>query len=388
MTIAKKLLSPLTIVYVVFFFFSLHIALPTYINSTFLQTFVSEKYIGLIFTASSLLAIVALIIVPKLLRLVGDYFATALFLVLEIAAFIGIAALKNPAAIIALFLISQALITLISFDLDLVVERYSKHSQTGSIRGLYLTSANVAWVGAPALAGFLLAGGAYWRVYVVSSLVLIPTLLLFTGALNRFKDPLYRTIHFKHAAGLVWRSKNLRSIFLSSALLSVFFMIMVIYTPLYLHEHLGFAWGRLGIMFSFMLLPFLLLEAPLGRIADKMLGEKELLTAGFIIMALTTTAITFVGNASFVVFGLLLFGTRVGATCVEIMTETYFFKKVGSEDAQIISLQRTLRPLMGILGPLVATALLYFIPLRMLFLALGILMLFGVPLALGIKDTR
>ena len=382
------MLSPLVIVYVVFFFFSLHIALPTYVNSTFLKTFVSEQYIGLLFTLASLLSILSLVIVPKLLRLVGDYFTTALFLILEIAAFIGIAALKNPVLVVGLFLISQALITLISFDLDLIVERYSHHNETGSIRGLYLTSANVAWVIAPALAGFLLAGTEYWRVYIVAAAVLIPTLLLFTKGVERFKDPLYRTIHFRKAGALVWQNRNLRNIFLCSALLSFFFTLMVIYTPIYLHEHLGFAWSRLGVMFSIMLLPFLFLEAPLGRIADKVLGEKELLVAGFIIMAIATAGLTLVGPASFIVIALLLFGTRVGAAMVEVMVETYFFKKVESEDAQIISLQRIIRPLTGILGPVLATLLLAVIPLSGLFFFLGAVMLFGVLFALGIKDTK
>ena len=56
------------------------------------------------------------------------------------------------------------LISLIYFDLDLIVEGYSR-MPTREIRGLYLTSANIAWVIAPTLAAFLLVGDEYWRVY-------------------------------------------------------------------------------------------------------------------------------------------------------------------------------------------------------------------------------
>ncbi len=76
--------SPLLTIYFVSFFFTLHLALPVYVNSSFLSTLVSEKYVGLIFGSASFLTILALALIPKLLRLVGDYFTTILFIVLEI----------------------------------------------------------------------------------------------------------------------------------------------------------------------------------------------------------------------------------------------------------------------------------------------------------------
>ncbi|MDO8594352.1 MAG: MFS transporter [bacterium] len=384
----RRGLSPLLTIYVVAFFYTLHAAIPVYVNSSFLSTLVSTNYVGAIYTAGSLLTIFALILIPKILRLVGDYFTTLLFIVLEIAALIGIAASGDPKVIIGLFILSSVLVTLISFDFDLIVEGFSKNGSTGSIRGLYLTSANIAWVIAPALAGMLLAGGAYWRIYLVSAALFIPGLLIFSGKLERFKDPLYRTIHFKKTLASVWQNRNLRHIFGISFLLQLFFTLMVIYTPIYLHDRIGFSWGELGPIFSIMLLPFLLLEAPLGRLADKVLGEKELLIAGFSIMALATGVIYFVTAHSLALWAAILFMTRVGAAMVEIMTETYFFKKIDAGDASIVGLNRTVRPFAGVVGPLVATGLLVFISLPSLFLVLGALMLLGIPLALTLKDTR
>lgn len=386
--VLRRFLSPLLTIYVVSFFFTLHVALPVYVNSSFLSTLVSKNYIGIIYTLAAFLTIIALVLVPKLLRSIGDYFATLLFIVLEIAALTGIAVFGNAGLIIALFIISSVLITLISFDFDLIVEGFSKNASTGSIRGLYLTSANVAWVIAPALAALLLDGDAYWRVYVIAAALFIPGLLIFASKLEHFKDPLYRTAHFKKTVLAVWRAKDLRVIFSISFLLQFFFTLMVIYTPIYLHEHIGFAWKELGVIFSIMLVPFLLLEAPLGRLADKVLGEKELLIAGFLVMAFATGAMYFFTAPSFALWAALLFTTRVGAAMVEVMTETYFFKKVNASDANIVGLNRTVRPFAGMLGPLAATALLAFISLPSLFLALGVFMLLGVPLAAVLKDTK
>ena len=381
-------LSPLLSVYAVYFFYTLHAAIPVYVTSSFLSTLVAEKYIGLIYTVASLLTIVALVLIPKLLRLVGDYFATVFFIILEIVAVIGIASARSSFVIIALFIVSSILVTLISFDFDLIVEGYSKNTSTGSIRGLYLTSANIAWVMAPVLAGIILAGAEYWRVFLVAGALFIPGLLIFAAKLEHFKDPLYRTIHFKKTLTTVWKKRDLRFIFSISFLLQFFFTVMTIYIPLYLHEHVGFSWSELGPIFSVMLLPFLLIEAPLGRVADKLLGEKELLIAGFCVMALATSSIYFFTAHSLALWAGILFLTRVGAAMVEVMTETYFFKKVDGGDAAIVGLNRTVRPFAGMIAPLVTTGLLAFISLPTLFLTLGGLMLFGVPCAAALKDTK
>ena len=106
------------------------------------------------------------------------------------------------------------------------------------------------------------------------------------------------------------------------------------------------------------------------------------------IIAVATALMSFVTDNSFLTWTVLLFMTRVGAACVEIMSETYFFKKIDGQDADIVSLQRSVRPLAGMLGPLVATALLPFIAFKSLFLILAVIVLSGLRFSLAIKDTK
>ncbi|MEK7208510.1 MAG: MFS transporter, partial [Patescibacteria group bacterium] len=370
--------NPLISVYLLSFFLTLHVAVPVYINSSFLETLTNAKSVGLIYTAASLLSVLALYLIPRLLKSIGDFRATLIFLALELAAFFGLATLKDPKILIMLFILSYTLIYLISFDLDIIVESFSRDSATGSIRGLYLTSANIAWVLAPTLAAGILTDGDYWRVYMAAAILLIPALVIFARKLEHFRDPRYNTAPFWSTARKVWRKRDVRNIVLSTFILNFFFTWMVIYTPLYLHEHLGFLWEDIGLMFSIMLVPFLLLEAPLGRLADKALGEKEILSLGFVVIAAATGIMSFVTEHAFLLWAALLFMTRVGAAMVEIMSETYFFKKVDGKDADIVSFQRSVRPLAGALGPLVATALLLFLPFKFLFLVLALIVLSGL----------
>jgi MFS family permease len=77
-----------------------------------------------------------------------------------------------------------------------------------------------------------------------------------------------------------------------------------------------------------MLLPFVFVQFPLGRLADKKWGEKEILSLGFIIVAIATGLISFISGGSMILWMTILFITRIGAATIEIMCDTYFFKKV------------------------------------------------------------
>ena len=56
---------------------------------------------------------------------------------------------------------------------------------------------------------------------------------------------------------------------------------MVIYTPLHMLD-LGFTWEEIGQIFTIMLIPFVLVEYPAGWLADKYIGETEMMSADLI----------------------------------------------------------------------------------------------------------
>ena len=176
---------------------------------------------------------------------------------------------------------------------------------------------------------------------------------------------------------------------MSSLLLNFFFSWMVIYTPIYLHDHLGFSWTVIGIMFTIMLLPFPLLEMPLGKLADEKYGEKEMLNTGFIIIAITTAILTFITSTNAILWTVMLFATRIGASMVEITTESYFFKKIGSDDSNLLSFFRMTGPIAYIIGPISASILLIFVAPNYLFVILGFIVITaGLYFSLDLKDTK
>jgi MFS family permease len=218
--------------------------------------------------------------------------------------------------------------------------------------------------------------------------MLVPALFFLSIGFRHFKDPVYDTIEVRKASIKILRSQELFNIFAVGFLLRFFFAWMTIYTPIYLISTVGFEWSVLGLIFAFMLLPFVLLEIPIGRVADKYIGEKEFLTAGFIVTGLATISLSFITIPSAILWALVLFATRFGASLIEAPSESYFFRQVGPSDTGVVALYRTLGPTAFFVAPIVSTLALLFIDIRYTFVVLGTIMLTGVIYALGILDSK
>mgnify|MGYP002725472345 CR=1 FL=1 len=381
--------SPFVTIYIATFLAAFHVFLMTYINSSFLSQFISEKSVGILFAIGSLASIAALIIIPIILRVLGNYLTIIGLTILEIFILLGMAFIKEATVVIPLFVAHWVVFQLMFINMDVFFESSQKEeSDTGSKRGILLTIINAALIFSILLVGFILKDSEFWRVYLTSVGILIPFLLIVLIKFRKFKDPIYESPKILNTIKKVRNSKPIRNIFISQLFLKFFYSWMVVYMPIYLHNHIGFDWPQISIIFTIMLLPFVLLEVPAGHLADKLWGEKELLSAGFIITALFTMIIPFIGIASFVLWTVILFATRTGASLIEITTESYFFKHVQGDDADVISFFRMTRPLAYIAGPIAAIIALEFLPFQYIFLVLGVIMLFGLKYAFALKDTR
>jgi MFS family permease len=239
----------------------------------------------------------------------------------------------------------------------------------------------------PSVVAILLRNDAYAYVYSLSAIFLIPLYICVKKL--KYKAPLsVPNVQIKDALLAYISNKNLRNIFASQFLLQLFYAFMGIYMPLYLQKYIGFEWSEIGIIFTIMLLPFIIFELPVGNMADKKYGEKEFLSIGQIIMGLATLCIAFITIKSFVLWVVVLFITRIGASFVEITAESFFFKHVNQNDGEVISFFRITRPLSFILAPVLATIALQFIPFQYMFIMLGSIMIVGVRYSFGITDTR
>ena len=323
----------------------------------------------------------------KILEKIGSYRFTVYSVIIEFIATLGLVVSTSPFLIASYFLIHLVTISLILFNMDVFVESLSRDGQTGGIRATYLTLTNITIVITPSIIALLLFYNHYAFVYLVSALFLLPLYYL-VKQFKRVKAPHVHYIHFRQTLLEYTNNNALRNIFVSQFLLQLFYAYMVIYVPLYLEKYVGFSWSEIGIMFTIMLLPFVLFELPVGEIEDKKHSEKEFLTIGFIIMGLSTLFISFLTTKLFWMWAVILFITRIGASLVEISTESYFFKHVNKEKTDVISFFRVSRPLSFIVAPLLATMSLQFIPFQYMFIVIGSIMILGAHFSLSLTDTE
>lgn len=376
------------------FWLTVHTAFAAYISSTYLARFVGEGKVGLVYSVSSIFTLVLFVLVVPIFRQFGNLRPAWLLAATGSLATILLAFAPNAIAVVIFFLIFYSISLVLRLNLDLYLESFSNDSQTGGIRGVFLTFANIAWLLSPALAGLILDGERYFLVYLVAAIALWPLIYLFAFRLKEqpFKTsfPLasLRDTVLKIIRPGSEKMLALRRILMVDFLLNFFYVVMVVYMPIYLHNHLGLPWSDIGFVFTIMLLPFLLLEYPLGWLADKFVGEKEILFVGFLIIIATTVAVAFISTPVLWVWALVLFLTRVGAASIEIMKEAYLFKQIDERNDTIVSLTRATIPLSYIIAPAAVSLILLVLPYQYIFLVLAGVMVLGLFPAFRLKDTK
>jgi MFS family permease len=285
------------------------------------------------------------------------------------------------------------MVSLIIFTIDIFIQKNTDVEHTGSVRGLTMTATNTAWVMGPFLGGMLvIAGGdsieGYRGVYIAGFALLLPLLYLVYKNFHNFKDPEYIHVSAIQTISRVLKDRDISRIFVINIVLQTFYAWMAIYVPIYLHDVMYFNWGDISLIFTIMLIPFVILNIPLGKLADGKLGEKEIMAIGFFILGISTASLVFLNTTSLMLWTLLLFVTRIGAAAAETMIETYFFKKVDGKDPEVLSIFRITRSLSFFVAPLIVTLSLVYTTEKYLFVVFGVICLLTLYPILTIRDTN
>jgi MFS family permease len=296
---------------------------------------------------------------------------------------------QTALSVIPAFIGMLVFASILGLNIDTFLEDETATRNTGGTRGIFLTAVNAAWVISPLLTGLLLDGTTNYRFVYISALILtVPFAYLIRKNFSNFKDPHYSHATVKATAHKVFHSHDLKKIFIANLILQSFYAWMVIYTPVYLYKYIGFGWDDIGLMFTIMLLPFILVDYPLGKLADKKYGETEIMSIGFLILGLSTITLAYINNNNIFLWTGILFLTRVGAASVEMMIETYFFKKVPEKDLDVLGFFRITRPAAYIIAPSIATLALGILGHQAMFIVLGVMCLCGLYFSLTIRDTN
>ena len=378
--------SSLISVYFANLILSLHFFLVLYIYSSYLGKFFDNAAIGFLFVAGSGANLFLFLAAASMMQYTRPiaYLLTAICI--EGLSILGLAFSNEPVFIGIFFVVHQAVVPMILYSLDIYLESVNKNEKTtGKLRGLYLTLASAALVISPAIVGFILTNHTFTEVFIFSFIFLIPLFLISKIHISKINIPHPTRHSIMDSFCAAWKAKNVRIAITLHLFLQLFYGFMVIYLPLYLIEEIGFSWSSLGILFSIMLLPFVLFEIPAGWFADKTHKERETLALSFGIICISTSILVFPNSPSFGLWALLLFLTRTGASIAEVTIESFFFKQVTGRDTGTISIFRMMRPIGFILAPVIISISFYVIDLRAAFLVIGGIALIGTYVSSLIK---
>lgn len=371
---------------------SLHWATVMYVNSSYLEQFSEKSTIGVLYTVSALLTIGVFLFITQILERTGNYKLSLLLSVLEFFVLLGMAFAPHPLLAIFLFLIHQAIVPLILFNLDVFMEELigDEENSTGGRRGLYLGIMSFAGAVAPLAGGFLVNNDSlgFAPAYIASALLVLPFIYVIARYFRTFQDGTYHHLAISRTLKSFWGKKDIRNVFFAHFLLHFFFAWMVIYTPLYLATEIGLAWSEIGIILFAGLMAYVFIEYPVGVIADTYFGEKEMMGLGLLIMAVSTSWLAFITTTAILIWIVAMFLTRVGASLLETTTESYFFKHTKGTDANVIGVFRITRPLAYVIGAPLGTLTLLLLPFNFIFFVLGIAMIPGFFFAMALKDTK
>jgi MFS family permease len=364
--------------YILSFLFTLHIALSAYVNSTFLTNFINEQYVGLIYTVASIITIVLLSQSTNILRHLGNKRLSLGLLFINMFSLVGLITLSNSYLVILSFILFLITNSLIFLCIDIFVEHFGDPKTIGKTRGIYLFFISLAWMISPLITSSLIKLNGYKAIYLIAFGATILMTIGLVFSVKTFKDKVYKKTPFLETYKYLKTNHHMLAITIINFILQFFYAFMVVYTPIYLHQHIGLNWAQTGIIFTIMLAPFVLFDLPIGVIIDKYhVKKRNLLYWGISIMAISTMIIPFIFTKNILIWGLILFLTRTGASLIETTSEIYFFTHITEEDTHLLGIFRDMTHLAYITAPLIATLIFIFMPFKYLFIVLGIIILSG-----------
>jgi MFS family permease len=369
-----------------------HVFVVAYVNSSFLEQFIAPSSVGFVYIVSSALSVLTFLIISRILHKVGNFRLILFLLIVSGLSVFTLAFADSFRTVVVLMTVHLLITPLVGFNLDVFMEEHVGNDEglTGTRRGLLLALTSGIGALCPFISGELITLGneTFTYIYIASALSLIPIIAILLFYFKDFQDPPYTDLKALEAMRGFWRKPDIRAVFIVHFVLQIFFMCMVVFTPLYLVNTIGLSWAQFGIIMLFGQTAYVLFEYPIGVIADKYIGEKEMMTVGLMIMAVSTAWISFVDTPNVMLWILIMFITRIGASFVEVTTEVHFFKRTSSTDAQIISFFRVTRPLAYLAGAIISSLALLYLPFNLLFIVIAFLMIPAMFATFDIVDSK
>lgn len=398
MDMIKRFTFPIIIVSISGFLLSFQLGFTTFIDSMYLSSSLSkytdfpDRSVGYIYSIAAAITLLVFIFAPKLLRKFGNTKITTILSALLPISLLVLAIQPNIVFILISYLIVALSASIIFTTDDIYISSYAKEEDTGFIRGIYFAIISLGFMFSPALGGYIVEAYGLSYAYYAGALCTLPIPFLTWFTFKNYKDENYEDVPVLPTSKLKADSKDLMPIFWSHFALQSFYAVMTIYIPIYFVEFIGIGYDKFGYLLTIALATFVILPTPLGYIADKYFGEKEMIIIGVMLMGGALVAIPILAKhpQSLLVWGIVLLISRIGATMTESMTDVFFFKKIEHRHPSYVSFYRRTRPLAFLVVPALSAILLgtRLVDISELIMLIGFLIVLTVVFPFKLIDTK
>jgi MFS family permease len=368
-------------------FYTISNSILSFVLSSYLSEYLTPEKVSLVFLIPNLISCLIILFLGEFVKKRSLFKITIINTTIIFFSLITqIPENKNIYFIVIPIIIYQIALVIGNILFDYYIENYSNDDTTGDTKGKQWTIINFMVLLGPVLSGVLINNFGFNITFGISALFLIGDFFILYKYFRKISFNLHVDTIAKINIKRIIKKPNIMKMSMTSLILSFFYSWMTIYIPIYMNTVLNLSWGKIGIILGIILIPFVILQYPAGQIADKFLGEKELLITGSIIMIVSTLSLFWVKDV--VVFTVLLFMTRVGASLLEIMKEIHFYKNVSCKDLDMISFYKLQYPLGYALGALLGMFVLAYLDMRYLFLILGSILVLLIFINFNLKDSK
>lgn len=352
---------------------ALTMAILSPIFALYLKQFVHTDFsVSLIYAFSYLFSLIATIYGSVIVERLQKQKMMVTALILYALVIFAFAFSNSSHAAIFLFILYTFLFSLLFFAISLYIDHLSSKANLATHFGENGTLTNISWIIGPMLGGFIASAMSYTEVFVIASLFAFIALLVFI-----FSEPVERSHPHHHH---VYILKNIKAYFSDTFLRRSYFQglgFSIFYgaaalTPLFFKE-IGASVSAIGIFLGLSALPWILLELPIGRWADRTHKERTLFIATYLMLI---PALFLFGFSKLPIFAFIFLTiTSIATALSETTTLSNFYRKISKQNIGFSSVFLTY-PVLGLfLGTVYSTVILSFASLKTLYIVLGVLLI-------------
>ena len=94
------------------------------------------------------------------------------------------------------------------------------------------------------------------------------------------------------------------------------------------------------------------------------------------------------GTGTVAMWAIMLFATRIGAALIELLRDSYFYKRIDGHDVDLINFFRTALPVAYICATILSSFVFIFLPVKFAFVLTGLVVLSALYPAFKLQDNK